>query len=59
VKCVVVVHKGFGQIHGLFDGLVPSTDAHRGVGVDGRGLWLVPLNAAPNRKQAHKGADYV
>jgi hypothetical protein len=59
VKCVVVIHKGFGKIRGLFEGLMPSTDAHRGVGADGRGLWLVSLSVVPNRGQAHKGADEV
>ena len=38
---------------------MPSTDAHRGVGADGRGLWLVLLSAVPNQGQVHIGADEV
>ena len=56
---VVVVNTGFRASTWSFDGSVLCVDVHRGVGADGRGLWLVPLSAVPNQGQAHIGADEV
>jgi hypothetical protein len=51
-KCVVWSIRDLGKLMVFLMDLY-----HRGVGTDGRGFWLVPLSAAPNRRQVHKGAD--